>query len=307
MKKEIFLLLIPFIGIIYLLFQNQIQKQCEDKDISTLLLIQNPYSVSLVTQKDKIYVQIQKEKTYPASSFIKNLYRGLNPLCSEVVYEYQPNYFEDSFCFSISEVEKKEICRGKKLQKGYPIIFKNNGQIDSKMYIIESYNWDRLEELVKNFREENLKNFLNSLIDRRILALPEKSNFSSLDIEDDKEIYKFYKKNNEWFYNEKKINSSIIINLINKLKMIEQEIEVNKNIDHQRLKKIFTISFNLEFEQWKYSLFEEKNYKIIFYQMEDNYLVKNKENLYFISKNNMEDISKTIENLKQEILKENKK
>lgn len=308
MKKFIIIfILFPLIGIIYILFQNQTQKQCENKSFSTLHLIQNPYSISLLNQKDKIFVQIQKDKIFPASSFIKNLYQALNPLCSELVYEYQPNYFEDSFCFLISETEKKEICRGKKLQKGYPIILKNNGQIDSKMYIIESYNWDRLEELVKNFKEENLKNFLNGLIDRRILILPEKSNFNSIEIEQDKEIYKFYKKNNEWFFNEKKINNSIIISLINKLKMMEQEIEIHKNIDHQKLKKIFSISFTLEFEQWKYSLFEEKKYQLRFYQMEEDYLVNNRENFYFTSKNNIEDIFKNIENLKQEILKENQK
>ncbi|MFN3604420.1 MAG: hypothetical protein ACK4UJ_06900 [Leptonema sp. (in: bacteria)] len=295
------ILLGSLIGIGVLIFQFDHKKFCEDIKFSSLTLIDTPYEISIKSKNNHVLISFQNQE-FVASSFIKNFYNSINPLCSDSSYDYKSEFFSETFCFTLSKTQNLQICRGKKLQKGYPVILKRENQIPSKMYIIESYSWDRVEDSIKNFNENDIKNFLNPLVDKRILKLPEKSFVSSIQIQKDKETLSFLKKNQEWFYNEKKINTPLISSFINQILMLEYNLDpfyipTNKN----NLKELLSINFGIDFEKWKYSIFQKKEFKLKFYLNNEHFIVALDEKDYLLDNSIQESLLKNIEKLKAEI------
>lgn len=291
------IILFSFVGIITLIFYNPNSQFCEKETLTSLSLLQNPFSIALVKKNNQIYISINNRKLYVASSFAKNFYNSIVPLCSDVIYEYQENYFKDNFCLRFLDSKNKEICRGKKLQNGYPVIIKNQNST-SKMYIKESYHWDRIEELIKNFQQDRIVQFLNVLVDKRILKLPEKSSIVLIEIQKENQMQKFMKKETQWFYQDQKLNNANVTSFINQILMLEQYLKFfNVEISPQNLEKWFSINLTLDFESWKYSLFQNPKIHLVFYKSGNQYILENTNQYYFLEPQAMDLILKNIENM----------
>ncbi len=299
MKSKYFFLIfiVFFLGIIVLLFNNQNTQYCEKKIFSSISLIQKPISISLINQDHETYISIENRKRFIASSLAKSFFRSINPLCSDTIYKFQDIYFTDYFCLTILDLNKTEICRGKKLQRGYPIILKKEDYI-SNIYIQEVYYWDRIEELIKNFKEDKIVQFLIPLIDKRIIKLPEKSFISSIEIDKQNQKQKLIKKENQWFYNDQKISNTNVTSFINEIVMLEHEIDpLDLDISSKSLTKIFSIDLILDFENWKFSLFQNKNIHIDFFQNKESFLVRYKNYDFYVEPQKIDSILKKIENI----------
>ncbi len=271
-----------YIGIILLLFgififfyQTDTTKKCDKNFTKSIVLLEEPYYIQIVNDDD-IYINIiinNINKKYISSSVIKNYFRNVSPLCSNTVYKINLDYFKNTVCF---KGDTYEICRGEKLQKGYPVAIKQQETLSDLMYIVDSYPWDSIESTLqqikslKNSEELFIEQF-TKLIDRRIITLPERSSVSIVKFKFDLKDYRLQKiKKNQWLFNEVEIPPHIASSFINAILMLEEEIVLNNILDVNLMETILDIEIGLDFEEFKFSLFRDKFYNIKFYQLRQN-------------------------------------
>lgn len=262
----IFLLLI----IIFIFFyQTQKTSKCDANTTKSIILLEDPISLKIV-KNDEVYLEIfinNINKRYIASSMVKNFFRNVSPLCSNTIYKINTDYFKHSVCF---KGEDYEICRGEKLLKGYPIAIKKQDIYSDLMYFIDSYPWESIETTLQKIkssknREEVLEHIVR-LIDKKLLTLPERSFVSSIWLQSHSENFRLQQiQKHQWQVNEKQIPSHLVSSFINALLMLEEDVIFQDLPDKSQMEVLLQMEITLDFEELKFSLFQNKTYKIKFF------------------------------------------
>ncbi len=286
----IFLLLL---GIFFFFYQSESPKKCDKNSTKSILFLEKPVYIN-ITYSDNLYLNVfinNTNKKYIASSIVKNFFKNVSPLCSDAIYKFNPEYFKNSVCF---KAETYEICRGEKLQKGYPVVIKKQETFSNVMYIIDSYPWERIETTLQQMKssypnEPLFMDQLIKLIDKRIITLPERSFISNVVFQFNAENFHLQQiKKNQWQFNGKEVPPNIASSLINAILMLEEEVTFNDIPDKNQMDLILDMNLTLDFEELKFSLFQNKSYKLKFYQ----FFQKGEHNYYFDSHQNIKQIKK---------------
>lgn len=303
------------LGIFIFFYQTDTTKKCDKNFTKSILLLEEPYYIQIVNDDD-IYINIiinNINKKYISSSVVKNYFRSLSPLCSNTVYKINPDYFKNTVCF---KGDTYEICRGEKLQKGYPVVIKQKETMSDLMYIVDSYPWDSIETTLKQIKslknsEELFIEQFTKLVDRRIITLPERSFISRIQFKFDLKDYHLKQiKKNQWQLNEIEIPPHIVSSFINAILMLEEEIVLNNILDVNLMETVLEMEIELDFEEFKFSLFRDKFYNIKIYKLhqqnELEYYIDFNKNLKKIKKEKFIQLEDNIKALVKSIEKEAK-
>jgi hypothetical protein len=302
-KTTYYLLILLLLGIIFvLIWEDQKQnKVCDSHKSNSIILVEKPLIKTLKQKDDFLFVLEHPnygKKQYKANSLLINFFNEVNPICSNVVYKINPDYFKDAYCF---KTEKYNICRGNLLQKGYPVAIQKNDHYLENMYLLNSYPWKSIEEKIEELKKDadNINHY-KFFIDSQIWKLPENSYISEFKIRYNNQDYVLLKKKNDWILNQKAISPGIAMKFSNEIVMLEQEIYFKEAPQKKDLSPIVEIAFRLDFQDWKYSLFEKKNYQFIIYQTKiepTEYLIEIENQLIYLKKENYERFLNALDNL----------
>jgi len=299
--------------IFFIFFNDRSDKKiCDVHKTNSLILKENPYLIKLLKNKNDLMIEFSLsniKKQYKASYNLINFYNDINPICSETVYKTKEELFQDSYCF---KAEDYFICRGKVLQKGYPIAIKKNQKLLEKMYILNSYPWKNVEEKIEELKdlEKNPENLI-FFIDTRIWKLPEKSFIYFVSIQDKENQYQLEKIKNQWYLNKKLISPGIAMKFINQIVMLEEEINLKDTFSKDDLILLYKIHFNLDFDEWKYSLFQTKNYEFNLYKTKtpsnfEKFFLEIEGNLKPLKKSSYEQLQQSLESVINQLTTKNK-
>ncbi|GIX43166.1 MAG: hypothetical protein KatS3mg129_2899 [Leptospiraceae bacterium] len=287
-------------------------KICDAHKTNSLTLMKEPYLIKIFKENDNLLLKIQflnsdkKEIIYKASSVLHNFFNEINPLCSEIVYKLNPENFKESFCFL---AENYSICRGKVLQKGYPVSIKEKETLSKNMYILNTYPWQNIEETIIQIQNEpqNLNRILN-FIDSRIWNLPEKSFIAKVKFSYNNKKFLLNKKKEQWFLNQNPISPGIAMKFVNQIVMMEEDINFKNIYNKNELIPLITINFMLDFQEWKFSLFQKKDYKFTIYKTShqpEEFLIEVNQNIKFLKKYSYDQLMQNLNTLIKQ-LPENK-
>ncbi|MCS7205672.1 MAG: hypothetical protein NZ853_08235 [Leptospiraceae bacterium] len=280
------------------------KKNCDSQKTSYLVLTKTPFEVRIRKQRKEYYLDIKKDqiqRSYVASSYIVNFFQKVVPLCSDIIYDISKEYFTESFCF---EADDYSICRGKTLQKGYPVAIKKNNEFSSRMFILDTYPWSRIEEALKEDNEKKIQE-IESWIDTKIFFLPEKSYVKRIKIidQDQKQFFLIRGPKNEWILQNRNVSSSTAVSFVNSVITLRQLVDLNQLQDIQIPDKPYwTIEFDLGFDEWKFSLFVRSKFQAELYVDEEKqvYVIKFDGQVYPISKDYFDAMKSNFELLLKE-------